>query len=126
MAMKKIVRKYDGSAEFIIGDHYVNVKKLVKKADGEFTGYATQVGDRYVVTAGTLIMNGDEPLKSTAPVGLCFRDVDVTDGDAMIAVTVHAVVDRTALPAALTYEQEAALKGIVFVNGEAPEAEGGE
>ena len=120
MAMKKIVRKYDGSAEFIIGDHYVNIKRLHAKASAGSEGSATLVGDRYVVTAGTLItVDG-------APLGFCYRDVDVTDGDAMIAVTVHAVVDREALPAAPTYEQEAALKGIVFVNGEAPEAEGGE
>ena len=91
MAMKKIVKKYDGSAEFIVGDHYVNVKKFHAKAIPGSLGYTTMVGDRYVVTAGTLIMNGDEALKSTAPVGLCLRDVDVTDGDAMIDVTVHAV-----------------------------------
>ena len=116
MAMKKIVRKYDSSAEFIVGDHYVNIKMLHLRAVSGSTGHATLVGERYVVTAGTLIT------KSGAPVGFCFRDVDVTDGDAMLAVTVHAVVDRNALPQELTHEQEAALGGIVFVNGTEPEA----
>jgi len=116
MAMKKIVRKYDGSAEFIVGDHYVNIKHLHAKATGEAPGAATLVGDRYVVTAGTLIESDGQPL------GLCYRDVDVTDGDAMIAVTVHAVVRRNALPAVLTHAQEAALRGIVFISGEAPDA----
>lgn len=120
MAMKMNVKKYDSSAEFIVGNHYVNVNQMHPRASIEDSGQATAVGDRYVVTAGTLIK------KNEVPLGFCYRDVDVTEGDAMIAVTVHAVVDRTALPAALTYEQEAALKGIVFVNGEAPEAEGGE
>lgn len=91
MAMKKIVKKYDGSAEFIVGDHYVNVKIFHAKAIPGSLGYTTMVGDRYVITAGTLIGNGDVLLKSTAPVGFCYRDVDVTDGDAMIAVTIHAV-----------------------------------
>ncbi len=115
MAMKKIVRKYDNSAEFIISDHYVNIQRLVKKATSESKGYATQIGDRYVVTAGTLIMDGPEPLKSTGPIGFCFRDVDVTEGDAMIAVTVHAVVQESALPAEISAENKAALKGIIFV-----------
>ena len=116
MAMKKIVRRFDNSAEFIVGDHYVNIKTMHPKATSEDAGYATQVGDRYVVLAGTLIE------KDGAPFGLCFRDTDVTDGDAMIAVVVHAVVRRDAMPAALTHAQEAALPGIVFVNGEAPDA----
>lgn len=116
MAMKKIVRKYDNSAEFIVGDHFVNIKRMHPKATSEAPGAATLVGDRYVVTAGTLIT------KDGAPLGLVYRDVDVTDGDAMLAITVHAVVNRDALPAALTYAQEQGLPGIVFVNGEAPEA----
>jgi hypothetical protein len=116
MAMKKIVRKYDNSAEFIVGDHYVNIKKLHPKAVSGSTGNATLVGDRYIVTAGTLITDGGVPL------GLCYRDMDVTDGDAMIPVCVHAVVRRDALPAALTHAQEAALTGICFVDGDAPEA----
>ena len=115
MAMKKIVKKYDSSAECIVGDHYVNIKRLVKRAGGEWQGYASQVGDRYVVTAGTLIMDGEEPLKSTKAVGFCYRDVDVTDGDAMIAVTVHAIVQESALPAEISSENKAALKGIIFV-----------
>ena len=113
MAMKKIVRKYDGSAEFIVGDHYVNISQLHAKADSATPGHATQVGSRYIVTAGTLItktVGGDTP-----PVGFCFRDVDVTDGDAMIAVTVHAVVNESALPAVVSAENKAALKGIIFV-----------
>lgn len=109
MAMKKIVRKYDGSAEFIVGDHYVNVKHFVAKATEDEPGAATQVGDRYVITAGTLIEKDD------APLGFCFRDVDVTDGDAMIAVTVHGVVLESALPAEVSAEDKAALKGITFV-----------
>lgn len=91
MAMNKIVKKYDGSAEFIIGDHYVNIKRLMPRATSEMPGYATRVGDRYVITAGTLIGDGNVPLKNTTQVGFCYSDVDVTDGDAMIAVTVHAV-----------------------------------
>ena len=75
MAMKKIVRKYDGSAEFIVGDHYVNTKKLHARASAGSEGNATLVGDRYVVTAGTLIED------SGVPIGLCYRDIDVTDGD---------------------------------------------
>lgn len=109
MTMKKIVRKYDNSAEFIVGDHYVNIKTLHARAVAGSTGHATQVGDRYVVLAGTLIE------KDSAPLGFCFRDVDVTDGDAMIAVTVHAVVQESALPATVSAENKAALKGIVFV-----------
>ena len=115
MAMNKIVKKYDGSAEFIIGDHYVNIKRLMPRATSEMPGYATRVGDRYVVTAGTLIMDGEEPLKSTKAVGFCYRDVDVTDGDAMIAVTVHAVVKESALPAEVKDENKAQLNGITFV-----------
>lgn len=115
MAMNKIVKKYDGSAEFIIGDHYVNIKRLMPRATSEMPGYATRVGDRYVITAGTLIGNGNVPIKSTAPVGFCYRDVDVTDGDAMIAVTVHAVIQESALPAEVTEENKAQLKGIIFV-----------
>lgn len=115
MAMKKIVKKYDSSAEFITGDHYVNIKRLVKRASSEWQGYASQVGDRYVVTAGTLIMDGEEPLKSTKAVGFCYRDVDVTDGDAMIAVTVHAVVKESALPTEISDENKAQLNGITFV-----------
>ena len=116
MAMKKIVRKYDGSAEFVIGDHYVNTKKLHARASSGNEGSATLVGDRYVVVAGTLIED------SGVPVGLCYRDIDVTDGDAFLPVVVHAVVNRAALPATLTHAQEAALKGIVFVNGSEPDA----
>lgn len=118
MAMKFLRKKYDGSAEFIVGDHYVNVKRLHARAVTGTTGQAKAVGERYVVTAGTLI-----PDAEGNPLGLCFRDVDVTDGDEMIAVVVHAVVDRTALPATLTLAQEQALKGIVFVNGTAPTAQ---
>ena len=117
MAMKKIVRKYDGSAEFIVGNHCVNIKFMHPKATAGSEGNATLIGDRYVVTAGTLITD------SGAAVGLCYHDTDVTDGDAMLPVCVHAVVRRDALPAALTYEQEAALKGIVFTGGTAPEPE---
>lgn len=109
MAMKKIVTKYDGSAEFVVGDHHVNVKFLHPRAVAGSTGHATQVGDRYVVTAGTLIE------KDGAPLGFCYRDVDVTDGDAMLAVTVHAVVKESALPAVVSAENKAALKGIIFV-----------
>ena len=109
MAMNKIVKKYDGSAEFIIGDRYVNIKRLMPRATSEIPGYATRVGDRYVIT------NGNVPIKSTAPVGFCYRDVDVTDGDAMIAVTVHAVIQESALPAEVTEENKAQLKGIIFV-----------
>lgn len=109
MAMKKIVRKYDSSAEFIVGDHYVNVKHFHAKASAGSAGQATLVGDRYVVLAGTLIT------ESGAPLGFCYRDVDVTDGDAMIAVTVHAVVRESALPAEVSAENKAALKGIIFV-----------
>lgn len=118
MAMKKIIRKYDGSAEFVIGDHYVNVKRLHARAVTGSTGQATEVGDRYIVTAGTLI-----PDSEGKPLGLCFRDVDVTDGDEMVAVVVHAVVDRTKLTQALTAAQEKALSGIIFISGEAPEAQ---
>ena len=116
MAMKKIVRKYGNSAEFIVGDHFVNVKWMHAKATSVAPGFATLVGDRYIVTAGTLITDEGVPL------GLVYRDVDVTDGDAMLALVVHAVVNRDALPAVLTYAQEQGLPGIVFRNGSAPEA----
>ena len=116
MAMKKIVRKYDGSAEFIVGDHYVNIKFLHAQANAEAPGNATLVDNRYIVLAGSLVTN------EGVPVGLCFRDIDVTDGDEIIPVCIHAVVRRDALPAALTHAQEAALPGLIFIDGEAPEA----
>ena len=109
MAMKMNVKKYDCSAEFIVGNHYVNVNQMHPRASIEDSGQATVVGDRYVVTAGTLIR------KDAKPLGFCYRDVDVTEGDAMIAVTVHGVVNESALPAAVSEENKTALKGIVFV-----------
>ena len=42
MAMKKIVRKYDGSAEFVIGDHYVNTKKLHARASSGNEGHGVR------------------------------------------------------------------------------------
>ena len=113
MAMKKIVRKYDSSAEFIVGDHFVNIKQLHPKATPEASGAAILVGDRYIVTAGTLITKTVE--EEEVPVGFAYRDIDVTDGDAMIPVTVHAVVRESALNAKLTAEQKTALNGIIFV-----------
>ncbi len=109
MVMKMNVKKYDCSAEFIVGDHYVNVNRMHPRATSETQGQATAVGDRFVVTAGTLIT------KDAKPLGFCYRDVDVTEGDAMIAVTVHGVVNESALPAAVSEENKTALKGIVFV-----------
>lgn len=109
MAMKMNVKKYDSSAEFIVGNHYVNVNQMHPRAGLEDSGQATAVGDRYVVTAGTLIK------KNEVPLGFCYRDVDVTEGDAMIAVTVHAVVNERALPVEVSEEDKTALKGIIFV-----------
>lgn len=109
MAMKKIVTKYDKRAEFVVGDHYVNIKKMHSKATESALGIATQVGDRYIVKAGALYS------ESGSPIGLVYRDTDVTDGDAMMAVCVHAVIDESALPAAVSKENKAALKGLIFV-----------
>ena len=114
MSFKRIAKNYDNSAEFIVGDHFVNVQKMHPRAEASSPGFATLVGDRYIVTAGTVIKANDEV---GPPLGLCFRDVDVTDGAQMIAVTVHAVVDRTALKKELNDNEESAMKGIVFING---------
>ena len=117
MAMKKIVRKYDNITEFIVGDHFVNIKRMHPKATSEDAGAATLVGDRYIVTAGTLITKSEtvEEVEVVTPIGFAYRDIDVTDGDAMIPITVHAVVRESALPAEVSAEDKAALNGIVFV-----------
>lgn len=117
MAFKFIRKGYDSSAEFLVGDHFVNIKRIHPRAVYGNTGQATAVGDRYVVLAGTLVKDGDG-----VPVGLAYRDIDVTDGDAMVPVTIHGVVRRGCLPAALTHAEEAALPGLVFIEGSAPAA----
>lgn len=115
MAMKKFLKGYGKSAEFIIGEHFVNVKKFHAKATTENPGYATIVGDRYIVPAGTILQQSEKPTPEIPAVGICFRDVDVTDGDAWLPMTVHAVVKKDALPAEPTSQQMEQMKGIIFV-----------
>lgn len=53
--------------------------------------------------------------------GLVLRDFVIKTGEKhLIAVVNRGTVDRRYLPAALNQAQEAALKGITFVNGTAP------
>ena len=113
--MKKIVKKYDNSAEFIVGDHYVNVKKFHRARSQGMPGYATQVGNRWIVLAGTILQQSQSATPGVPAVGICFRDVDVTDGDAWLPMTVHAVVKKDALPVEPTSEQMEQMKGIIFV-----------
>ncbi len=116
MAMKFLRKTFGNAAEFIIGDHCIILKELHARATSAAPGFATLVGDRYVVVAGTLIKDS-----GGAPLGLCYRDIDVTDGDDWLPIVVHAVVNRSALPAALSYAEEKALRLIHFVGGTAPE-----
>lgn len=54
--------------------------------------------------------------------GLVLNDFTIKTGESHLIAVVHAgTVDRRYLPAALTVEQEAALTGVVFINGTSPE-----
>lgn len=118
--MKFIHRKFGARAEFLIGDHFVNYHQIAPKVtDTTKPGYATQVGDRWIVKMGTLIRQTptgkEKEDEKPAALGFAFNDYDVTDGDAMMAVCVHGVVQESALPATVATADKAALKGIIFV-----------
>lgn len=122
--MKFLRRKYDNRAEFLIGDHYVNVMQKVERfnsADGtKPPAEIVQVGDRFIVKQGTLIRvdgikAGSSEGDAAAALGLAYSDYDITDGDVMMAVCVHGVVRESALPATIAEKDKATLKGIIFV-----------
>jgi hypothetical protein len=54
--------------------------------------------------------------------GLVLNDFTIKATETHLISVVHAgTVDRRYLPAALTFEEEAALPAVVFINGTAPE-----
>lgn len=54
--------------------------------------------------------------------GLVLNDFTIKAGESHLIAVVHAgTVDRRYLPGILSFEEEAALNGIVFINGTTPE-----
>lgn len=105
-------------------DHYVNMAVMVSDA-----GIAANADGRKIVPAGTILGGGflvddsvvavkattaGDPAASNAE-GVLFYDVDVTNGPAPGAATIHGFISTDKLPTAPTAEEVAALKQITFV-----------
>lgn len=92
--------------------HYVPFHHTVEKATAA-GGIVVAKGGRLVVEAGTIY-----PANDATAQGVVLNQVDVTDGDAQIAVVLHGFVLTAKLPAEPSDAARAALPMIAFLDAD--------
>jgi len=90
----------------VFPDHYVAKAQNFAKDHS----LSVVVEGRDIVKAGTIFPANDETAE-----GIVFTDLDVTDGDKVGAILLHAFVKTSALPEAPTDAARRQLKGIYFL-----------
>ena len=85
------------------------IPKLHAQATSDEPGLAVLVDGRYIIKAGTIYPANDE-----SAIGVVRHNYDVTEGDAVISVVIHGVINSNLLPAVPSADAVAAMKGVSF------------
>lgn len=111
MSMEYNVNSFGSSTGVLaFPEHYVAIGVKHAKADSGTPGLATLVGTKYIVKAGTIY-----PANDATAIGVVMNDVDVTNGDGMLAVIVHGFIRLSKVPVVPASAAISAMKMISFL-----------